>query len=71
MNGLARKASGTVLIFANDDVIVDPGAIDAALERLGTRPMVRLIGAQLRTSQGQLAHSGIHITSYDSPCHQL
>jgi hypothetical protein len=71
MNGLARKASGTVLIFANDDLIVDPGAIDAALERLQTRPEVGLIGARLRTSQGQLAHAGIHFTSYGSPYHQL
>ena len=71
MNGLARKARGTVLIFANDDLIVDPGAIDAALERLQTRPEVGLIGARLRTSQGQLAHAGIHFTSYGSPYHQL
>jgi GT2 family glycosyltransferase len=71
MNGLARKASGSVLIFANDDLIVDPGAIDAALERLETRPEVGLIGARLRTSQGQLAHAGIHFTSYGSPYHQL
>jgi len=71
MNGLARKASGTVLIFANDDLIVDPGAIDAALERLETRPEVGLIGARLRTSQEQLAHAGIHFTSYGSPYHQL
>ena len=60
-----------MLIFANDDLIVDPGAIDAALERLQTRPEVGLIGARLRTSQGQLAHAGIHFTSYGSPYHQL
>ena len=71
MNGLARKASGTVLIFANDDLIVDPGAIDAALEQLQSRPEVGLIGARLRTSHGQLAHAGIHFTSYGSPYHQL
>jgi hypothetical protein len=71
MNGLARKANGAALIFANDDLIVDPGAIDAALERLETRPEVGMIGARLRTSSRQLAHAGIHFTSYGSPYHQL
>jgi GT2 family glycosyltransferase len=71
MNGLARKANGIVLIFANDDLIVDPGALDAALDRLETKPEVGLVGARLRTSNGQLAHAGIHFTSYGSPYHQL
>lgn len=71
MNGLARQARGDVLIFANDDLIVDPGSIDAALDRLATRPEVGLVGAQLRTSDGGLAHAGIHFTSYGSPYHQL
>ena len=71
MNGLARKAGGSVLIFANDDLVIDSGAMDAALERLATQPQVGLIGARLRTSEGQLAHAGIHFTSYGSPYHQL
>lgn len=71
MNELARKAKGDVLIFANDDLIVDPGAIDAALDRLATQPDVGIVGACLRTSDGQLAHAGIHFTSYGSPYHQL
>jgi GT2 family glycosyltransferase len=71
MNGLARKANGAALIFANDDLIVDPGSVDAALARLEARPEVGLIGARLRTSNRQLAHAGIHFTSYGSPYHQL
>ena len=71
MNGLARKARGDVLIFVNDDLIIDPGAVDTALERLATQPEVGLVGARLRTSGGQLAHAGIHFTSYGSPYHQL
>jgi hypothetical protein len=71
MNGLARKANSTVLIFANDDLIVDPGSVDAALARLEARPEVGLIGARLRTSNRQLAHAGIHFTSHGTPYHQL
>jgi GT2 family glycosyltransferase len=71
MNGLARRARGSVLIFANDDLIVDPGSIDAALDRLANRAEVGLVGARLRTSDGALAHAGIHFTSYGSPYHQL
>lgn len=71
MNGLARKANGAALIFANDDLIADPGAVDAALEKLEARPEVGLIGARLRTSSRQLAHAGIHFTSCGTPYHQL
>ena len=71
MNGLARRARGSVLIFVNDDLIVDPGSIDAALDRLANRAEVGLVGARLRTSHGALAHDGIHFTSSGSPYHQL
>ena len=71
MNGLARQAQGAVLIVANDDLIVDPSSIDAALDRLKNRAEVGLVGARLRTSDGALAHAGIHFTSYGSPYHQL
>ena len=71
MNNLARKARGEVLIFANDDLIADPGSVDAAIERLDRQPETGIVGARLRTSDGQLAHAGIHFTSYGSPYHQL
>ena len=71
MNGLADKSNAEFLIFANDDLIADPGSIDAALDRLTLRPEVGLVGARLRTSSGQLAHAGVHFTSYGSPYHQL
>ena len=71
MNNLARKARGEVLIFANDDLIADPGSVDAAIERLDRQPETGIVGARLRTSDGQLAHAGIHFTSDGSPYHQL
>lgn len=71
MNGLARQAKGDILVFVNDDLVTDPGSMDAALERLTSRADVGIVGARLRTSTGQLAHAGIHFTSYGSPYHQL
>ena len=71
MNRLAREAKGQILVFANDDLIADPGSIDIAIDRLKQRPEVGIVGARLRTSNGQLAHAGIHFTSHGSPYHQL
>ncbi|MCP9775703.1 glycosyltransferase [Cyanobium sp. WAJ14-Wanaka] len=71
INTLAHKATGDVLIFANDDLIMDPGSVDAAINRLNTQPEVGIVGARLRTSSGQLAHAGIHFTSDGRPYHQL
>ena len=71
MNGLARLAKGEVLIFANDDLIADPASADAAVARLNSQPNVGIVGAQLRTSQGELAHVGISFTADGSPYHRL
>ena len=71
MNALAKRAKGKYLIFANDDLITDPGSADAAVHCLKSKEEVGIIGAMLRTSAGQLAHAGIHFTSYGSPYHQL
>ena len=71
MNRLAEKSKAEFLIFANDDLIADPGSIDAALDRLKLRPEIGVVGARLRSSNNQLAHAGIHFTSYGSPYHQL
>jgi hypothetical protein len=71
MNDLASKSKCEFLIFANDDLIMDPGSVDAALDRLTLRPEVGLVGSSLRSSSGQLAHAGIHFTSYGSPYHHL
>ena len=71
MNSLAKQAKGAYLIFANDDLIADPGSADAAIDCLRSKEEVGIVGAMLRTSTGQLAHAGIHFTSYGSPYHQL
>ena len=71
MNALAKQAKGYYLVFANDDLIADPGSADAAIDCLRSNEEIGIVGAMLRTSTSQLAHAGIHFTSYGSPYHQL
>ena len=71
MNALAAQASGEVVVFANDDLIADPGALDAAYQRLAERAEVGIVGACLRTSEGELAHAGISFNREGSAYHRL
>ena len=71
MNGLARVATGDVVVFANDDLRADPGSLDAAQARLTSDPEVGIVGAYLRTSQGEPAHVGISFSTDGSAYHRL
>ena len=71
MNGLAALAGGETLMLANDDLILDSGCVDAALELLRSRPEVGLVGALLRDQQGLLTHAGINIDLRCSSYHLL
>ena len=71
MNALAEKASGDILIFANDDVEADARSIDAAIEILHNKSSVGIVGSILRKSNGSLCHAGISFTANGSPYHQL
>ena len=71
MNGLAALAGGEVLMIANDDLILDPGCVDAGLQLLTSRPEVGLVGALLRNQQGLLSHAGINIDIRCSSYHLL
>jgi len=71
MNGLAEQANGKLLLLINDDVILDSGSIDAAINCLEHEPKAGLVGGRLRTHQGQLSHAGIVFDSRNSPYHQL
>ena len=71
MNSLAALANGQVVVFANDDLIADAGALDAAWQRLSEQPQVGIVGACLRSSQGELAHAGISFTREGSAYHRL
>lgn len=69
-NALARLAAGEVLALLNDDIVLDPGALDAALRPLDD-PSVAVVGGRLRTRQGRLAHIGIAFDPRHSPYHRL
>ena len=71
MNGLARKATGEILMLANDDLELDPHCIDQALNVLVKEPNVGLVGARLRDRQGRLTHAGIQFDSKYSSYHPL
>jgi len=71
MNGLAALAGGEVLMFANDDLMLDPGCVDAGLHLLTDRPEVGLVGALLRDQQGLLSHVGINFDLRCSSYHLL
>ena len=63
MNSLAQQAVGDILLVINDDVIPDPGSIDAGLESLNSIPNAGLIGARLRSSNGMITHDGVGFTN--------
>ena len=71
MNALADKANGEVLLLINDDVLLDPNSVDAAMSCLSDYPSTGLVGARLRDREGSLTHAGILFDRRHSPYHQL
>ena len=71
MNSLAEKANGELLLIINDDVILDSGSIDNAIQCLESSVTIGLVGARLRDGEGLLTHAGILFDSRHSPYHQL
>ena len=63
MNSLAEQAAGDALLVINDDVIPDPGSIDAGLKALNSIPNAGLIGGRLRSSDGMISHDGVGFTN--------
>jgi GT2 family glycosyltransferase len=54
-----------LVLFLNNDVILDPGAI-AELAFWARQPGIGAVGARLRYPSGQLQHGGIEISEIDS-----
>ena len=63
VNKLADQASGELLLILNDDVVLDPGSIDAAIHCLTTIPNAGLVGGRLRSSNGVISHDGVGFTN--------
>ena len=71
MNELAAKARGDALLFINDDVVLDRGAIDAGIGCIANSSSIGMVGSRLRNEAGELTHAGILFDSRHSPYHQL
>ena len=72
MNALADLASGELLVLLNDDLILDPGSLDRAIQVLESQPGVGLVGGRLRSSSGLLTHAGLLFDNNHIPynrCH--
>lgn len=72
MNALADLASGEILVLLNDDLILDPGSLDRAIQVLESQPSVGLVGGRLRSSSGLLTHAGLLFDNNHIPynrCH--
>lgn len=67
VNTLARQARGDVLVLLNDDVVLDSGSLDRAIQILLSRPEAGLIGGRLRSSDGRLGHAGILFSNQSLP----
>jgi len=71
INGLCSQATGAVVLLANDDLVLDPGCVDAGLKRLEGHAGIGLVGALLRNGQDRLCHLGIHFDPEGSAYHAL
>ena len=63
VNALADQANGELLLILNDDVVLDAGSIDAAINCLTTIPNAGLIGGRLRSSDNMISHDGVGFTN--------
>jgi len=71
INGLAAKATGDVLLIANDDLVLDEGCVDAGLALLNSNPEIGLVGGLLRDQHDLISHAGINFDLRCSSYHLL
>ncbi len=57
-NAALHMATAPVLLYLNNDVELAPGAVAAALARLGTDPTIGVVGAKLVRTHGLLQEAG-------------
>jgi hypothetical protein len=71
VNGLVRFSNAHLLMVANDDLILDPGCVDAGIRTLESRSEIGLVGAILRNKAGEVGHLGINFDLRGSAYHVL
>ena len=68
-NLLADRACGTYLLFLNDDIIPDRGAIRCALNAI-ENPSIGMVGINLRYPDGFIQHAGVFFKDGGVPFHR-
>jgi len=66
---LAELAGGTVLLFINDDIILDPGCLEIAYRAMSCSS-IGAVGAKLRYPDGTNQHAGIFFREDGTPYHR-
>jgi len=69
-NFIAAKAAGDLVLFINDDLIPDKGAIGYALDAI-QQPTVGMVGINLRYGDGRLQHAGVFFRDDGTPYHRF
>lgn len=67
-NQISNLAKGELLLFINDDVVLDPGVITKGV-RLIKRRDIGIVGANLRYPSRKIQHAGIFIDDELKPYH--
>lgn len=57
-NQIAKDSESPLLLFINDDVILDPNSLDNALKHI-RHESVGMVGANLRYETGRIQHAGV------------
>ena len=71
VNSLVRLSNSHLVMVANDDLILDPGCVDAGIRTLESRSEIGLVGAVLRNKAGEIGHVGINFDLRGSAYHIL
>jgi len=69
-NALAAQARGEFLLFLNDDIVLDRGALGRAIEAI-RQPGIGIVGINLRYADGRLQHAGVFFDADGHPYHRL
>ncbi|MFT3729158.1 MAG: glycosyltransferase [Terricaulis sp.] len=67
-NAIAEMAEGEIFAFINDDIVLDRGALDAAVACFDN-PAVGIVGGRLRYGDGRLQHAGVYFRDDNTPYH--
>lgn len=67
-NKAAALAKGEILGFVNDDIVLDPGSVDAAVQCF-EHPSIGIVGGRLRYGDGRLQHVGVYFREDGTPYH--